>query len=342
MLDRQRREYDITYVFSLLSTNITFNSQQSKLDINKVMETVLTGLLNKILGLSLVNLNTIKHNHPAIDLGDYATGSAIQVTSDGSKAKFEKTIDMFIKHNLQQSFSKISFLIISNDPKISFSRKPFDIEVNNLSDLAKEICDLEDGRFNEVYAYCESNFSVYFPNNNRSMLEPTLRSSVDPSSSIGFFLNANDIVVTDEHINCSVDDIRDQLISLKERLSKFSNDQRWFIYRVMEWTMNEYKSKWIEYCLAPRTVIEISIDDIDIRKLRDIVSSLEHSGVAGHDEWDHKLQADGFFIQYKTGMPEEFDYFAGIVTFLRKTEDVRNRNNNLKQIIIDCDFSCIN
>lgn len=342
MLDRQRREYDINYVFSLLSTNITFNSQQSKLDINKVMETVLTDLLNKIFGFSLVNLNKIKHNHPAIDLGDYGTGSAIQVTSDGSKAKFEKTIDMFVKHELEKSFSKISFLIISNDPKISFSRKPFDIEVHNLSDIAKAICELEGEHFNEVYAYCESNFSVYFPNNNRSMLEPTLRSTVDPSSNIVFFLNANDIVVTDEHINCSVDDIRGELILLKEKLSKFSNNQRWFIYRVMEWTMNDSKSNWIEYCLAPRTVIERSIDDIDIIKLNDIARSLEHLDVAGYDEYDRYLQEDAYFLHYNKGIPAEFDYLAGIVIFLRKTEESQNRNNILKQIIIDCDFSCIN
>ncbi|MCX8959318.1 hypothetical protein EHW64_17990 [Erwinia psidii] len=342
MLDRQRREYDITYVFSLLSTNITFNSQQSRLDINKVMETVLTGLLNKIFGLSLVNLNKIKHNHPAIDLGDYGTGSAFQVTSDGSREKFEKTIEMFVKHNLQQSFSKITFIIISNDPKISFSRKSFNIEVHNLSDIAKEICVLEDGQFNEIYAYCESNFSVYFPNNNRSMLEPTLRASVDPSSNIGFFLSANDIVVTDEHINCSVDDIKDQLIRLKEKLSEFSNDQRWFIYRVMEWTMNNYKSNFIEYCLTPRAVIERSIDDIDIVKINDIARSLEHLSVARYEEFDRYVQEDAYYVYYNNGIPEEFDYLAGIVIFLRKTEECRNRNDILKKIIIDCDFSCIN
>ena len=337
MLDRQRREYDITYVFSLLSTNITFNSQQSKLDINKVMETVLAGLLNKIFKTNLINLNVIKHNHPAIDLGDAAVGEAFQVTSDGSKDKFESTIDMFKKHNLDTTYKKITFLIISNDQKINFTRAPFNIVINNLSDIAKKICELETDRFVEVYTYCESNFSVYFPRNNRSILEPTMRLSVDPSPSISNFLNANCISEAEEHIKCTENDMRNQLINLKDKLSEMGTNQRYFIFNVMKWAMGNVQEKWVERCYIPRVVLENSFDNADKNAVHDICESLFHIGFACYEEYISAVESDGFYVYFNNEIPEEFDYLAGIVNYLK----MNDKKENLRNIVVDLDFSFI-
>ncbi|HCD1850682.1 TPA: SMEK domain-containing protein, partial [Klebsiella quasipneumoniae] len=57
VLTRQKKNNNITFAFSLLSTVITFNSKQGLFDINKTMELVLTDLLSHVYNLSLTNLN---------------------------------------------------------------------------------------------------------------------------------------------------------------------------------------------------------------------------------------------------------------------------------------------
>lgn len=334
ILNRQKRNYEITYIFSLLSTNITFNSQQSMLDINKVMETVLTGLLNNVYGTSLINLNTIRHNHPAIDLGDEATGSAFQVTSDGSRSKFEETIEMFIKHKLHETYRKITFLVISNDAKITFSRTGFDIKVNNLSDIAKTICELPDEHFDDVYRYCQSHFSVYFPGRNVNLLEQTQRSSTDPSDLIIRFLTANDINVNEEHIKCSTEDIRNQLIGLKIKLAEMTDDQRWFIFYVMNWMMRDCKDSWFEKCYIPKDVIVNINDNIDRNELGSIINSLVHLNFAYYDECISSIEGPGLYVYYNKDIPEDFDYLVGIVKFLQKNK----KEDLLKSIIYDRHF----
>ncbi|MCV4303731.1 SMEK domain-containing protein [Escherichia coli] len=88
MPERKKKNEQLTKALATLSTNISFSSQQTMFDLNKVMETVLPTLLNQLYNYALMELNTIKHNYLAIDLGDTYKQLAVQITSDGSKAKW--------------------------------------------------------------------------------------------------------------------------------------------------------------------------------------------------------------------------------------------------------------
>lgn len=57
MLTRTEQNDRLTIALSNLSTAITNKSKQSMLDDNRVIETILTSLLNELYGLNLVDLN---------------------------------------------------------------------------------------------------------------------------------------------------------------------------------------------------------------------------------------------------------------------------------------------
>ncbi|PSB03679.1 hypothetical protein C7B69_26280 [filamentous cyanobacterium Phorm 46] len=74
--------------------------KQSFGDLSFQIEVVVKDLLNVLENADYVNVNTIKHNHPAIDLLDQKQGIAIQVTTDASMTKVKHTLKMYEKHSM--------------------------------------------------------------------------------------------------------------------------------------------------------------------------------------------------------------------------------------------------
>ncbi|RGL52484.1 MULTISPECIES: SMEK domain-containing protein [Klebsiella] len=337
MLTRQVKNNNITFAFSLLSTVITFNSKQGLFDINKTMEIVLTDLLNEVYDLSLINLNIIKHNHPAIDLGDKSQGIAVQVTSDGSKAKFSKTVDKFFEWGLDQTYNAIWMMVISNDPLEEHSRKGVTTHTINLSYVANSICNKNAEEFDRLYEFCENNFGAYFPKENNSILKPMQAASVNPGSSISNFLMENSIDLNDSDSTVSEQDIRSDLILLKDELSRLNEGQRWFIFRVMEYTIEYNKDKFIEECIAPVSLFMNGMDYKQQSSIKETADSLSFMRLANYDEYNNKLQSAVYVIFFEKGRYEYFDYFSAIAVFLRNTQ----RGNLLEDIIVGCNFSHI-
>ena len=82
-------------------------------DVNTEAEDFICGLLNRIYGYSLHNLNTIvQQNYPGIDLGSTNDGIAVQVTADGSKKKIQHTIDVFVEKQYYVEYPRLVVLII--------------------------------------------------------------------------------------------------------------------------------------------------------------------------------------------------------------------------------------
>src|SRR5580658_2389401 len=67
-----------------------------------------------VYGLSLVNLNHQNLNAAAIDLGDIKNRVAVQVTSERTKAKIQKTLDSFSQHGLAVDYDTLKVLIIGD------------------------------------------------------------------------------------------------------------------------------------------------------------------------------------------------------------------------------------
>lgn len=335
MLDRTQKNNRLTIALSVLSTTISNKSKQSMFDDNRVLETILPALLNELYGYSLRDLNREKYNHPAIDLGDHFKRKAVQITADGSKSKMVDTLAMLEKHNLHLQYNDITFLIISNDQKPTFQRQNYTIQIWNLGDIARDICNLPSDKFDPIYHYCENEFRNYFPNNNQSFFQPTVLPSKDPSLNISNFMKCSGF---EEPDNYPIDDVRNGLIQLKEKLSTLNNDQRWFLFKIMNWSIQYNKPHIYEHCIAPYSYMVSGLSFQNEFAFESTAKSLESMNIAnyeGEPTWHYKVP---FFSIHHSYQVDDYNFFSGICMFL--TDDYHEKK--LSKIIVDCDFSEIN
>ena len=61
-------------------------------------------LLNILKGYQLQNMNLVKPNYPAIDLGDAGEGIGIQVTSSATRKKVQDTLDAMFRNGVEQEY----------------------------------------------------------------------------------------------------------------------------------------------------------------------------------------------------------------------------------------------
>ena len=335
MLTRTEQSHHLSTAFANLSTSITFKCQQGLFDDNHVMETILPTLLNHLYGLGLMNLNIVKHNHPAIDLGDSIMGKAVQVTADGSRSKMVDTLEMLEKHELDKTYKDITFLIISNDPKINFQRQGYSISVKNLGDIAKDIGLLPPEKFDVIYNFCENQFRYYFTNNTQSFFQPKVLPSKDPNIDISNYMKSNGFT---QPYNVSIVDMRNGLILLKDTLSGLNDDQRWFIHKLMNYAINYKEDKWFEYCIAPYSYMVSGLQPNQYFMFKTTAQSLEAMKIAYYEnEPTWKFDFPFFGLSSRTQI-EEYNFFSGLCCFIHEKGDL----GLLKKIIIDCDFSDIN
>jgi len=125
----------ITSRLAYLSTEIKLNSSLNLLDGNVFSEDVFENILNIVYGWNLQNANLVEQNTKAIDLVDDSARLIVQVSSDNSKAKVQKSLD-----NIEQPKYRgytFKFVCISRDvsnlKKYSFNIPKgicFDIETD--------------------------------------------------------------------------------------------------------------------------------------------------------------------------------------------------------------------
>ncbi len=123
-----------------LSNQVELRNSINLLDINIILEDFFKDFLNLIYGYELINLNIIEKNTSAIDLVDKNIKLAIQVTSDNSSTKINKTINKFIEKELYKQYHKLQFLILIK--KRNYTKT---FETNNLFTFNKDdIIDFRD------------------------------------------------------------------------------------------------------------------------------------------------------------------------------------------------------
>ena len=79
-------------------------------------------LLNILKGYQLQNMNLVKPNYPAIDLGDAGERIGIQVTSSATRKKVQDTLDAMFRNGVEQEYPHLVMLITNKWVK---SRKAF-------------------------------------------------------------------------------------------------------------------------------------------------------------------------------------------------------------------------
>lgn len=165
MLKRKELLEEVHTFLGTLSHYIEFENANGYFDINTFCEDVFCGLLNIIYELRLENLNKIKVNFPAVDLGDSQKRVCFQVTSTSEKKKIVDTIRKFSNNNLSKDFNELNILILGSKKKYSKGLPEeceiteFDMDRNiiDLKDLSKIINGLSINRIEDVLSYLRRN-----------------------------------------------------------------------------------------------------------------------------------------------------------------------------------------
>lgn len=102
-----QQEELIAEINSMVASLMTYASVAVSLqkNIGKPVEVLIQAMLHEIEGLDLVNTNLCTTNSAAIDLADHKKGIAIQVTTNASRAKWEKTFSTLQKNNMLGQFA---------------------------------------------------------------------------------------------------------------------------------------------------------------------------------------------------------------------------------------------
>lgn len=167
ILKSEERIKEINTKLAWLAQYVKFNNQQGMTDINKAVENFFCGLLNIIFDASLVNMNYILRDYPAVDLGDEDNRLAVQVTSTSSRDKIIHTLDKFFEHHLDDHYNRLVVLIVGKkeDYRKKFPTKrnfPFDKDrdIWDVDRLGKEIDELEDDAQEKINQYLDKQMKL--------------------------------------------------------------------------------------------------------------------------------------------------------------------------------------
>lgn len=115
-MNRKARIDGIVFYLSILKNSVEMHNSLNHQDINVVSENFFRDFLNLAFGYRLKNINIVKKNAEAIDLGDDEARIAIQVTSTTGFAKVKHTYGGFVKGGLESTYDKLVVLMIGERP----------------------------------------------------------------------------------------------------------------------------------------------------------------------------------------------------------------------------------
>jgi predicted transcriptional regulator len=118
-------------------------------DVNRRCESFFCGVLNRVYGYSLVDLNAENLNAAAIDLGDPTAKVCFQVTSTSASPKIHDTIRKFLKHNRDKDYNHLRFLMLVEKKaytttfdtagRFAFDKKTDILDIDDLLDAVEKL-----------------------------------------------------------------------------------------------------------------------------------------------------------------------------------------------------------
>ena len=117
MSKREKEIKIITTEFSIWEVKLQNLGSMNLFDAHNLSEDSICELLNIIFEYRLSNLNSLKMNFPAIDLGDKSNSLCVQVTSTKSSSKIQQTIDKFNENNLNKDYEELFIIILGKKQK---------------------------------------------------------------------------------------------------------------------------------------------------------------------------------------------------------------------------------
>lgn len=148
-------------------------------------ESLYCDLLNTAFGYNLKNMNWVKDNFPAIDLGDDTEKLAVQITSTKTPDKVKRTLERFFNHNLNQQYERL-IVLVSGEAQIAnekAEREGVEVQVWGTSELVQELWKLPLEKLEEVYRFLTNRVNMLQPKRTVLNLPPT--STLNASNFVG-------------------------------------------------------------------------------------------------------------------------------------------------------------
>ncbi|REG82022.1 SMEK domain-containing protein [Algoriphagus antarcticus] len=117
MNNREIKIKAISEYFARIEIQVRNLNHQNLNDLNVVSEVLFSNIFNVIFDYCLESTNKTASNHPCIDLIDKKNRVSIQVTSDKSNRKIQKTINCFSYNQMYQFYDRIIVFIIGEKQK---------------------------------------------------------------------------------------------------------------------------------------------------------------------------------------------------------------------------------
>ena len=131
----------LTSLFSYWRIYTEYSSSIFMNDVNHTNEIIGAKILNKLNSWGLENLNTIKANFPAVDLGDKKNGICVSVTATSESTYIHDKIALNISNNIYKTYPTHYFLITTQKKNYTTT---FDTDGKYSFDGAINILDIKD------------------------------------------------------------------------------------------------------------------------------------------------------------------------------------------------------
>lgn len=140
MNNRELKIKLISNELAKLEIQIRNLNSQNLCDLNIFCENLIRVLMNITFGFKLKNTNSRTANYPSLDLVDDNNRISVQISSDKSKAKIQKTLNIFSENNFNKKYDRLIFFVLGEK-----QRKYLNIEIpENISfDLDNDILDFK-------------------------------------------------------------------------------------------------------------------------------------------------------------------------------------------------------
>lgn len=195
MLKKEEYLKNITNYLISLERYVEINNSLSLSDINKLLEDFFAEILNKIYDLNLVNMNLIKYNYPAIDLGDEDSKISYQITATNDRKKIQYTLDKYNENLLYETYDELYILIVANKKNYTknFNIGNINFDFSNIidiEDIIKEISNIKNiKKIEEILNYIEDEMKSilmlgtnkknnYYIDNIYKLIEPEIKDNI--------------------------------------------------------------------------------------------------------------------------------------------------------------------
>lgn len=144
-----------------LKSLIQIENRLNLTDKNIFLEDVICQIMNILNGYSLKNANLNICNYPCIDLLDDNQKIAVQVTTNVTHAKIQKTLDNFFQKEYDKSIDKIKIVVFQNTTYrgVFKTERNFDFSIKDdivtFNQLLSQIKCLDDIRLEKLYSYID-------------------------------------------------------------------------------------------------------------------------------------------------------------------------------------------